>query len=178
MIRKWLPQADLLAHPNIVLFITHGGMFSNFEAVNYGIPLLVIPFFGDQYRNAIKVQNSGYGSFLDYRDITLDSLFGALNELLTDEKYSSKAKEISTIFSDNLVHPMDEFIWWTEYVIRFRGAKHLKSNAIDMPLFSYLLLDVILVNLTILAAIVFGSYYFIKKVFLRKKNVGEEKKKQ
>lgn len=37
---KWVPQQDLLAHKNIRLFITHGGLLSTQEAVYHGIPLI------------------------------------------------------------------------------------------------------------------------------------------
>lgn len=48
MVRKWLPQSDILAHKNIVLFITHGGVFGNQEGIYRGVPMLMIPFYGDQ----------------------------------------------------------------------------------------------------------------------------------
>lgn len=85
-----------------------------------------------------------------------------LNELLTDKHYLLKAKEISAIFGDNVVHRMNEFIWWIEHVIKFRGVKHLKSHAAEMSIITYLLLDVLLVNLLILICVLFGIYYVIR----------------
>lgn len=178
LIRKWLPQQDILANPNVVLFISHGGMFSNFEAIKHGVQLLMIPFTGDQHRNAFRVEIAGYGKSMDFRDVNEDSLDNAINEMLTNNKYLVKAKEISTIFNDNPIHPMDEFIWWVEYVIRFRGAKHLKSYATEMSIFTYLLLDVMLVNLVIILIITVSVYRLIKKCLTKRKNVLVEKKEQ
>lgn len=48
MVSKWLPQADILAHRNVRLFITHGGTFGTTEGVYNGVPMLFIPFYGDQ----------------------------------------------------------------------------------------------------------------------------------
>lgn len=54
-IAKWMPQSDVLAHKNIKLFITHGGMFGSLEGLARGTPMLFIPFFGDQVSVSIEV---------------------------------------------------------------------------------------------------------------------------
>lgn len=145
MIRKWLPQNDILAHRNVVLFISHGGVFGTFEAIWHGRPMLLIPFFGDQHRNAMRAVRGGYGKFLPYSKINNETLLNAVQELLTNESYARKAHEVSIIFKTNPIPPMQEATFWIEYVCKFRGAAHLKSHAVHMNWFSYLLIDVWLV---------------------------------
>lgn len=50
MVKPWLPQSDILAHPNVKLFITHGGLMGTQEGVYRGVPMLGIPIFCDQVR--------------------------------------------------------------------------------------------------------------------------------
>lgn len=178
MSRKWLPQIDILAHPKLKLFISHGGLFSNIEAIKLGIPMLVIPFLGDQMRNARRIENAGYGIQMDLANIDENTLTNTLEQLLTNEPYRQKAQEISQILNDNVVHPMDEFIWWTEHVIRTNGAKYLKSSAADMPLISYLLLDVFAATILVVVIGMYVMRLLIKKIFYRKRKVAATKKQQ
>lgn len=166
--RDWWPQNDILAHEKVVLFITHGGMFSTFEAISHGVPMLVIPFFGDQHRNAMRVASSGYGKMLNFNEMTSKSLYSAIRDLTTNESYAARAKEVSAIQNDNLADPMDEAMFWIEYVCRHRGAKHLKSHAVNMSWFSYLLLDIVLVMLLIIALNVFLVYLLVRRLCCRK----------
>lgn len=48
MISDWVPQRDLLAQKNVKVFITHGGFLGTSEAASEGVPMLGLPFFGDQ----------------------------------------------------------------------------------------------------------------------------------
>jgi glucuronosyltransferase len=59
---------------------------------------------------------------------------------------------------------MDTAIFWTEYVIRHRGAPHLRTAGADLPLYQYLLLDVIAVLLTAFLATVCVMYFIFKKI--------------
>lgn len=86
MIRSWLPQNDIFAHPNVKLFISHGGLLGNLEAIYAGLPVLGMPFYGDQKRNIEGFVQAGWAMRLDYDNITEDSLRWALNEMLTNQR--------------------------------------------------------------------------------------------
>jgi UDP:flavonoid glycosyltransferase YjiC (YdhE family) len=51
----------LLTHDAVKLFVTHGGLNSTLEGLSAGLPLIVMPFFGDQPVNAQHVVNKGLG---------------------------------------------------------------------------------------------------------------------
>lgn len=159
MIRKWLPQNDILAHRNTILFISHGGVFGSVESVSHGVPLLIIPFFGDQHRNAMRATRSGYGKYLPFFDITYETPMDSIQEMIENPTYSLKAKGVSLIFRENLVSPMDEVIFWIEYICKFSGASHLKSHAANMFWFTYLSFDILLVVIVIF---IFGLVIFAR----------------
>jgi glucuronosyltransferase len=60
----------------------------------------------------------------------------------------------SAISKDVPDKAIDKAIWWTEYVLRHNGARHLRSALLDLTWYQYLLLDVIAAYLLIIA----GSY--------------------
>ncbi|XP_037960919.1 UDP-glycosyltransferase UGT5-like [Teleopsis dalmanni] len=143
MIKKWMPQNDILAHRNVKVFITHGGLFGTQEGIFHAIPMLCIPLYGDQHRNTVKSVRGGYARSLVFADMTTEDLVYNIQLLIHDPKYKRKALEVSAIFKDNPMHPLDEASFWIEYIMRHKGAPYLKSYGASMPLYQYLLLDVL-----------------------------------
>jgi len=171
LVKKWLPQSDILAHPNVVLFITHGGMSGTFEGTARGVPMLFIPIFGDQLRNSLKSVSTGNALMLTFPELSVESLSEKLEEMLTNNAYTNRAKELANLFNDYLVHPMDEAMFWIEYVIRSKGALHLKSHAVNMSWFTYLLLDVFALPLIAIVII-----FFAVKSLFRPKTLNQNQK--
>ncbi|EAT45644.1 AAEL003099-PA [Aedes aegypti] len=181
MIKAWMPQNDILAHPNVKLFITHGGLLGTTEALFHGKPMIGIPIFGDQPMNVQKAVRSGYAVLLDYDDINEENVDKALSAVLNDPSYARNAKLVSERFRDKPMTPKETAVFWTEYVIRHRGAPHLRSSAMDLSLIQYHLLDVYAVMLVMALAVVALNICIamkiLRKVFGRKPSVDKKKKR-
>ncbi|XP_068083563.1 UDP-glycosyltransferase UGT5 [Anabrus simplex] len=162
---KWLPQSDILAHPNVKLFITHSGLLSTQEAIYHGVPVVGIPFLADQFTNIQKCINHGVGEKVDYDTMTKESFHGAINKVLNTPSYTVKMKRLSEQFRDRPETPLETAVYWTEYVIKHNGAHHLRSAALDLAWYQYLLLDVISVLITGIILCLTLLYFVAKRVY-------------
>ena len=113
LIRKWLPQKEILgnlkkkqhvicyskcsllvrtifyqlaAHPKVILFISHAGIYSTYEAIHFSVPMLTFPVLYDQFSNAATIENLEIGISLDLRNLNEQHLTSNINLILRDEK--------------------------------------------------------------------------------------------
>ncbi|XP_056104702.1 UDP glucuronosyltransferase 1 family, polypeptide B1 isoform X2 [Rhinichthys klamathensis goyatoka] len=140
---KWLPQNDLLGHPKAKAFITHGGTHGIYEGICHGVPMVMLPLFGDQGDNVHRVATRGVGVILNIHDITVQTLVDALNAVINDSSYKQKMEKLSAIHNDRPIQPLDLAVYWTEFVMRHKGAEHLRPAAHDLNWLQYHSLDVI-----------------------------------
>nr|AEW43125.1 UDP-glycosyltransferase UGT40F1 [Helicoverpa armigera] len=140
---QWAPQQSILAQPKLVLFVTHGGLLSTTEAVHFGVPLVVIPVFGDQFMNAHLVEKKGIAVQVKLSYTMYNELKVAMDTVLGDTKYATNAKALSAAFHDLEMKPKVALNFWVEHVVRTRGAPHLRSVAVDIPLYQRVYLDLL-----------------------------------
>lgn len=155
-IAKFLPQNDLLAHPDVKAFITHSGLLSTQEAMWYGKPMVAMPFFCDQKRSSVKSVRMGLAVKIDFRTLTRDNFKKVILSVLENPKYASKAKETSRLFQDKQQRPLDVALWWIDYVIRNQSANKSQSATLDW--FTSTSLDVILAIVLLLHALLYLTH--------------------
>jgi len=170
MIQKWLPQADLLAHKNVKIFITQCGQQSTEEAVDRTVPMVLIPFFGDQPGLAAKLQQKGVGRYIDFGKLTEKILKDVINEVLKPE-YKENAIKLRELVYDQPMSSREKAVWWVEYFIRHNGTNHQAYPGRLVPFYKKYCLDFIAIGVIL--------WYLMKKClkFLIRKLKKENKTK-
>lgn len=91
-LERYVPQEALLPHCAAV--VSHGGSGTSLGALAHGLPHVVVPQGADQFINANLVDSAGVGRGLaDHVDA--DRVRRAVREVLTDQRYGSKAQQVS-----------------------------------------------------------------------------------
>ncbi|KAG0719706.1 UDP-glucuronosyltransferase 2B14 [Chionoecetes opilio] len=155
-ISSWLPQQDVLAHDSVKVFISHGGLLSLQESIFHATPLLVLPIFSEQPKNAMFVENSGLGRMLVWEELTADSIVDALTDIITKPKYKENVARMSASLSDQLTTPQERAVFWPR--VRDpppKGAPQLRCPAAQLSWVQFLMLDVVGLLLVALLLLVF-----------------------
>ncbi|XP_062898307.1 2-hydroxyacylsphingosine 1-beta-galactosyltransferase isoform X2 [Mobula hypostoma] len=156
---EWVPQNDLLGHPNIRGFLSHGGLNGIFEAMYHGVPVVGIPLFGDHYDTMTRVHAKGMGISLNWKTMTEDDLYNAMVTIITDPRYKQRAEQLSQIHKDQPEHPVNRTVYWINYILRYRGAAHLRAAVYNIQFYQYYLLDAfLLIAISVIVAFKIGFW--------------------
>ena len=80
---EFLPQPSILPIADVV--ITHGGNNTVTECIHFGKPTVALPLFWDQYDNAQRLDETGFGIRLSTYEHEPAELRDAIDRLLADE---------------------------------------------------------------------------------------------
>ncbi|GMP32608.1 hypothetical protein CsSME_00006288 [Camellia sinensis var. sinensis] len=115
----WVPQLRILAHDSVGGFLTHCGWSSIIEGLQFGHPLIMLPFMVEQGLNARIFEKNKVGIEIPRDDrnglLYRNSVAESLKLVITDDEgkvYRDKAREMRAIFGDKLRHDqyIDKFI--------------------------------------------------------------------
>ena len=85
---EFLPQTTIINQVDLV--ITHGGNNTTTESLHFGKPMIVLPLFWDQYDNAQRIHELGFGIRLDTYSFSDNEMLSALDTLLGDHDLRQK----------------------------------------------------------------------------------------
>ncbi|KAI1724430.1 UDP-glucoronosyl and UDP-glucosyl transferase domain-containing protein [Ditylenchus destructor] len=163
---EWLPQIQLLAHPRLRAFISHGGSNSVLEAARSGVPLVSMPFFGDHFRSAKVAERNGWGiSFRKEKLIYGHKEFMATLRTIFDEpKYSDAAKRTKKLLESTPFNATDNLIKYTQFLGENNGQlPELQSEGRNLYTIIYYNLDIFVPFLSI----TFALCFLLLKVVIR-----------
>ncbi|XP_042343848.1 UDP-glucuronosyltransferase 2B1-like [Plectropomus leopardus] len=144
LIVDWMPQNDLLGHPKMKLFVAHGGTNGVQEAIYHAVPILGLPLIFDQRDNLLRIEVRGAGKMIDIFSMNEDIFFQGIQEVLNEPSYRMNMQRLSRLHRDQPMKPLDTALFWLEFVMRHKGAAHLRTESYKMPWYSYHSVDVML----------------------------------
>ncbi|XP_010882041.2 UDP-glucuronosyltransferase 2A1 [Esox lucius] len=139
----WIPQNDLLGHPKTRVFVAHGGTNGVQEAIYHGVPLVGLPLVLDQPDNLSKLKARGAATVVNIVTMDRGVFREALEAVLYEPSYTENIQRLSALHRDQPMKPLDKAVFWIEFVMRHKGARHLRTESYKMSWVVYHSVDVI-----------------------------------
>ncbi|XP_061881156.1 UDP-glucuronosyltransferase 2A3-like [Entelurus aequoreus] len=173
LLLDWLPQNDLLGHPKTKVFVAHGGTNGLQEAIYHGIPLVGLPLMFDQHDNLFRMQVRGVAKVMDIATVNEGDFLAALKAVLYEPSYRQNMTKLSALHRDQPIKPLDHAMFWIEFVMRHKGAAHLRTESYKMSTIQYYCIDVLAfllaLVLTVVAVCVSLLKFLLRRLLSRSK---------
>ena len=174
---KWVPQSDLLAHPNLKVFVTHGGLLSIQETLYHKVPIVGIPLGLDQKTNIMRAERNGFGIKLGLNELNREELVSAINKAMHDQNIRKSINLMHTLFTENYgMTPGDRGVAAIEFALKYKDSNVLKPNIADgMPWYEFYGYDILIFVIFVTFCV---SFIAFKAVSLCTRICGKKKTKQ
>ncbi|KAL6744062.1 hypothetical protein Aduo_017037 [Ancylostoma duodenale] len=153
----WLPQQSLLEHHNLLCFVSHAGLNSVLEVTRSGKPSILVPIFGDQFRNARLVEAKNTTVLIMKEDFNSGTFEAALRQVLSDHSFAVRAKRLASLMVTKPFPLKERLLSTVEFSIRHGKIDDLDVYGRNLNVLQYYSIDVVafLFTLSLLAIISF-----------------------
>lgn len=186
VIRKWMPQRDILCtseaiqilfhllivflcfsgHPNVRVFVSHGGLMGSSEGAYCGVPMVLTPMYGDQFLNSAAAVNRGMGTIVHFEDISAETMKAAITEALKPQSRQN-AKKVSYSYQNRPRKPIETAVWWVEYIAATQGGPLLQSHSSKLSTIAYYSFDVYAIIAAVILTVIASWIFLVCKCFKR-----------
>ncbi|VDK54652.1 unnamed protein product [Anisakis simplex] len=154
---QWMPQNDLLNHNRTKLFHTaNESISSTKEGICATVPMLFIPLFAEQLRNAWLIERNGCGKTINKVNLTKDSLVHSMRQLITEPRYKENMQRLRAVYDDSPMPAIDEAAFKMNRLLKFGGRmpQLFYTRSINLSYFTVLNIDlIILIPLSLIFAL-------------------------
>ncbi|KHJ90628.1 hypothetical protein OESDEN_09525 [Oesophagostomum dentatum] len=132
------------------------------EAINAAVPVIAVPLFGDQSKNALLVKHHGFGLILQKKELNTETISDALKRITSDTRYATAVKTLSRMANKKPVSAAHLLVKWSEFVAEFKTLENLEPAGNKLNFFQYYSLDVICFLLAVSLFVVVFIVFLLK----------------
>nr|XP_054604895.1 UDP-glucuronosyltransferase 2A1-like [Nothobranchius furzeri] len=109
----------------------------------------------NQPDNMVHMKAKGAAVVVELNSLTSEDLRDAINTVIDGTTYKESAMRLSRIHHDRPMSPLDEAVFWIEFTMRHKGAKHLRVQAHELTWYQYHSLHVLSFLLSVVLLLLF-----------------------
>ncbi|KAL3064746.1 hypothetical protein OYC64_000891 [Pagothenia borchgrevinki] len=128
----------------------------------------------------VRLKSREVAEIVEVTTLEVESMTSALKNILDPKKpYKQNMVKLSQLHLDKPMKPIDSAVFWMEFVMRHKGAAHLRTESYKLPWYAYHCLDVIAVfvafGLLIIALVWVSCRCLIGCLIKTKKSISKSK---